>query len=180
MLGIVISPEGIIIDPRWIEAIKDIILPHNKKAMQSFLGKINFVRRFISDFAEIIKPLQEMIKKYFNFKWKKERREAFEKIKEAIAEAPTLWSLNFDNEFILYAFASDHSIAAVLTQKNEEGEEFLLSFMRTTLQGVELKYPSIDKQDFVVFKAMKHFRLYLLRLHTNIIVVDSVVKALLI
>ena len=72
--------------------------------MQSFLGKINFVTRFISDFAKTVKPLQEMIKKDFNFKWTKERREAFEKIKESIAKAPTLWIPNFDNEFILYTF----------------------------------------------------------------------------
>ena len=49
--------------------------------MQSFLGKINFVRRFIYDFTEIVKPLQEMIKKDSNFKWKKERKDAFDKIK---------------------------------------------------------------------------------------------------
>ena len=116
--------------------------------MQSFLGKINFVRRFISDFAEIVKPLQEMIKKDANFKWSKERKEAFDKIKEAIAEAPTLRSPNFDNEFILYTFASDHSIATVLTQKNEDGEEFPVSFMSTGLQGAELKHPAIDKQAF--------------------------------
>ena len=90
LLGFVISPEGITIDLGRVEAIKAIVLPHNKKAMQSFLGKINFVRRFISNIAEIVKPLQEMIKKYSNFKWTKERKEAFEKIKEAIAEAPTL------------------------------------------------------------------------------------------
>ena len=98
---------------------------------------------------EIVKPLQEMIKKDFNFKWTKERREAFDKIKEAIAEAPTLRSLNFDNEFILYTFVSDHSIDVVLTQKNEEGDEFSVSFMSTDVQGVELKYPTIDKQAFV-------------------------------
>ena len=56
-----------------------------------------------------------MIKRGFNLKWTKERREAFDKIKKAIAEAPTLRSLNFDNEFILYAFTSDHSIVNVLT-----------------------------------------------------------------
>ena len=84
--------------------------------MQSFLGKINFMRRFISDFAEIVKPLQEMIKKDSNFKWTKERKEAFEKIKEAIAKAPTLRSPDFNIEFILY------TIAAVLTQKNEDGK----------------------------------------------------------
>ena len=85
--------------------------------MQSFLGKINFVRRFIYNFAEIVKPLQELIKKDENFKWMKESKEAFGKIKEAIVEAPTLRSQNFDREFILYTFASDHSIASVLTQK---------------------------------------------------------------
>ena len=72
------------------------------------------MRRFIFDF-KIVKPLQDMIKKDFNFKWTKERREAFDKIKESIVEAPTLQSLNFDNEFILYKFASDHSIVTMLT-----------------------------------------------------------------
>ena len=90
LLGFVISPDGITIDPGRIESIKLITLPHNKKVMQSFLGKINFVRRFISDFVEIVKPLQEMIKKDSNFKWTKERKESFDKIKEAITESPTL------------------------------------------------------------------------------------------
>ena len=81
LLVFVISPKGITIDMRRIEAIKVIAPPHNKKAMQYFLGKINFVRIFISDFAEIVKPLQDMIKKYFNYKWTKERRKAFDKIK---------------------------------------------------------------------------------------------------
>ena len=58
--------------------------------MQSFLGKIKFVRRFIFDFAEIVKPLQDMIKKDTNFKWTTERKEAFYKIKESIVEDPTL------------------------------------------------------------------------------------------
>ena len=52
--------------------------------------------------------------------------------------------------------------------------------MRIGLQGVELKYPTIDKQAFVVFKVVKHFRLYLLRSHTKIIVPHSAVRALLI
>ena len=67
-LKFVISLDGITIDPGRIEAIKVITLPHNNKVMQSFLWKIDFVRRFISDFVEIVKPPQEMIKKYFNFK----------------------------------------------------------------------------------------------------------------
>ena len=90
LLSFLISPEGITIVPGRIEAIKAIVLPHNKKAIQSFLQKMNFLRRFISEFTKIVKPLQEMIKKDFNFKWIKEIREAFYKIKKAIVEAPTL------------------------------------------------------------------------------------------
>ena len=115
LLRFVISPDGIMIDLGRIESIKVIAPPHNKKAMQSFLGEINFVKRFISNFTKIVKPLQEMIKKYSIFKLKKERKEAFDRIKEAIAEAPTLQSPNFDKESILYTFAYDHSIVVVLT-----------------------------------------------------------------
>lgn len=50
LLRFVISPYGITIDPGRIEAIKVIAPPHNNKVMQSFLGKIKFVRRFIYDF----------------------------------------------------------------------------------------------------------------------------------
>ena len=83
--------------------------------MQSFMGKTNFVRRFISNFAEIVKPLQEMIKSDSNFKWTNERKESFDKIKESIAEAPTLQVPNFNNEFILYTFSFDQLIVVVLT-----------------------------------------------------------------
>ena len=89
-------------------------------------------------------------------------------------------SPNFESEFILYTFASDHSIVVVLTQKNEEGEEFLVYFMSRGLQGVELKYPAIDKQVFAVFKVVKNLCSYLLRSHTKIIVPHSVVRELLI
>ena len=51
-----------------------------------------------------------MIKKDVDYKWTKERRDAFMKIKEEIVEAPTLWILDFEKDFILYTFSSDHSI----------------------------------------------------------------------
>ena len=88
--------------------------------------------------------------------WKNERKEGFDKIKESIVEAPTLRSPNIDKDLILYTFGSDHSIMSMLTQKKEVGEECLVYFMRTRLQGVELEYPAIDKQGFAMFKDVKH------------------------
>ena len=75
--------------------------------MQSFMGTINFVRRFVPDFAQIIKPLQQMVKRSVHFTWTDLEKNAFNKIKTSVSHAPSLKSPNFEKDFILYTFASD-------------------------------------------------------------------------
>ena len=50
LLGCVVSKHGIMIDLERTQAISKITYPSSKKVMQSFLGKINFVRKFIPSF----------------------------------------------------------------------------------------------------------------------------------
>ena len=121
LLGHIVSKIGITIDPERIKAIGKIPLPHNKKGMQSFMGTINFVRRFVLDFAQTVKPLQQMVKKNAQFKWTESEKNAFIQIKTVVAHAPSLKIPNFDKDFILYTFASKDSLAAVLTQKEDGG-----------------------------------------------------------
>ena len=73
------------------------------------------MRRFAPDFAEIVKPLQQMVKQSVQFKWTDVEKNAFSKIKIYITHAPSLKSLNFKKDFILYTFASDDSLPAMLT-----------------------------------------------------------------
>ena len=79
---------------------------------------------------------------------------------------------------ILSCFASDDSLAAVLMQKEEGGDEYPISFMRTSLQGDELNYPIVDKQAYAVFKVVKQFRPYILKNHTKVIVPHPAVQYL--
>ena len=139
---------------------------------------INFVRRFVPDFSQIVKPLQQMVKQSVQFKWTDMEKNAFSKIKTSIAHAPSLKSLNFEKYIILYTFASDDSLAAVLTQKEDGGNEYPISFMRTGLQGTKLNYPAIDKQAYVVFKSVKQFRPYILKNYTKVIVPHPIVRSL--
>ena len=69
LLGFIFSKDKVIIDPERVEAIEKVGFPGSKKAMQSFLGKINFVRRFVPNFAHIVRPLQDLVKKDFVFKY---------------------------------------------------------------------------------------------------------------
>jgi len=90
LLGHVVSKDGISIDPERIQAISNIPYPKNQDALRSFFGKINFVRRFIPNFAEIIKPMSNLLKKNTPYIWDSTMDEAFEEIKKRIASAPIL------------------------------------------------------------------------------------------
>jgi hypothetical protein len=103
------------------------------------------MRKFTPVFAETIKPLQKMIHKDVEIKLDYERKDAFSNIKTVISQAPVLRSPDFNRDFFLYTFAFDQSLAVVLTQKDDENNEALVSFMRTNLQGAELNYSTVDK-----------------------------------
>jgi hypothetical protein len=68
----------------------------------------------------------------------------------------------------------------VITQKNVENNEIPIAFMSSTFNGAELNYPTIDQQAYAVFKAVKHFRSYLLKSRTKVIMPYPVVRNLLV
>jgi hypothetical protein len=63
LLGHIVSREGIKIDSKRVGAIDTINIPRNRKEIQSFLGKIIFLRKFIPNFTEIVKLITGMLKK---------------------------------------------------------------------------------------------------------------------
>ena len=78
-----------------------------------------------------------------------------------------LASPNYLKDFLIFLFASERTIAAVLLQKNEEGFEQPIAFFSKSLRDVELKYDIIEKQAYAMVKALKPFRKYVL--HSKII-----------
>ena len=96
-----------------------------------------------------------MIKKNSNFKWGQDEHEAFNLIKQAIINAPSLATPNFSESFILYTFSLEKSYAAILTKANQEKAEAPIAFFSSNLQGDELNYSDVEKQAYAVFKAVK-------------------------
>jgi hypothetical protein len=141
-----VSSEGMIIDPKRTQAIVKLPPPTSKKSMQSFLGQINFVRRFVPSFSEMVRPLQNLIKKDAQYHWGPLENQDFNAIKKDIIDAPSFMSPDFSQDFTLYTFSSDRSYAAVLTQKNTKNNEVPIAFMRSSLKGTELKYPVVGQQ----------------------------------
>ena len=68
----------------------------------------------------------------------------------------------------------------ILIQANQEKREAPIAFFSSNLQGVELNYSDMEKHAYVVFKAVKYFRPFLLKTHTKIIIPFPAVRNLLV
>jgi hypothetical protein len=180
LLGHIVSKEGIKIDPKRVEAINTINFPRNVKEIQSFLGKINFLRRFILNFAEIVKLITNMLKKDSEVRWTNEAKASFQRIKKVISKALVFASPDYTKEFLIFSFASEHTITTVLLQKNEESFERPIVFFSKSLRDAELKYDIMEKHAYAMVKSLKAFRTYVL--HSKIIayVPSSSVKDILV
>jgi hypothetical protein len=128
----------------------------------------------------MVRPLQNLIKKDVQYHWGPWENQSFESIKKSIVEAPSLMSPDFSQDFTLYTFAYDRSYAVVLTQKNTESNEIPIAFMSSVFKGEELNYLFVDQQAYTVFKEVKHFRSYLLKSRTKVIVSYPTVRNLLV
>ena len=120
-----------------------------------------------------------MLKKDVGVKWTLEAKKYFELVKLALTRAPVLISPYFSKDFLIFSFASEHTVVAVLLQKNAEGQEQPIAFFRKALRDAPLKYNIMEKQAYALVKALKDFRVYILHSHIIAYVPNIVVKDIL-
>ena len=72
--------------------------------------------------------ITNMLKKDHEIKWTAKPKKYFKEIKQAISEAPVLVSPDFTKYFLIFSYASEHTITAVLLQRNNENMEKPPSF----------------------------------------------------
>jgi len=174
LLGHIVSAEGVRIDPSRVKEYQTLSLPRSKKEVQSFLGKINFLRRFVSNFVELVKHITSMLRKGNEVKWTPEPKESFVQIKKDLTKAPILISLDYSNDFLIFSFAYSDTVAIVLLQKNVEGMEQPISFFNRELRDAEVKYGIMDKKAYALVKALKAFIVYVFHSKTIYVPLASV------
>jgi hypothetical protein len=128
LLGHMVSVEGVRIDPSRVEAIQALSIPRSKKEVQYFLGKINFLRRFVPNFVEEVKLITTMLRKGNEVRWSSESRNSFKKIKKSLTEALVLISPDYSKDFLIFSFASLDTVVVVLLQTNKVGLEHPIAY----------------------------------------------------
>ena len=81
-----IDSDGLMPDPNKVKSIKDWKTPTHVAEVQSFLGLVNFLLRFIPNLVTLHKPLQDLCKSNVLFNWSPNTEQAFQNIKNAITD----------------------------------------------------------------------------------------------
>ena len=72
LLGFVVSDKGIQVDPAKVKAIQEMPAPRTEKEVRGFLGRLNYIARFISHLTSTCEPIFKLLKKDQVVRWNDE------------------------------------------------------------------------------------------------------------
>jgi hypothetical protein len=160
-LGMVLEVgQGLSIHPDKVAAIWDWKPEDlkNKKAIQSFLGLVNFVRMFYDHASETEKPLTKLLRKDTTFHIGTDQVQAMKTLQEKATSAPTLAFFKVGRETILETDASSEALGGVLFQVDEQGRHQPIGYYSKTLNGAETSYPIQDREMLAVIKGVEFWK----------------------
>ena len=179
-LGFMVHERGIEISQKSISSISKVVAPENKTELQSLIGKINFIRRFISNLSGKIQPFTPLLKLKANqkFVWGEEQQKALDRIKQYLTSPPILIPPRKGEPFKLYLSAGDNSIGSALIQEFE-GKERVVYFVSRRLLDAETRYSPVEKLCLCLYFSCTKLRHYLLSAECVVVSKDDVVKYML-
>jgi hypothetical protein len=157
-LGLLISVDGIRMDPKKIHAIVDWKTPSGLRDVQEFIGFANFYRRFIRDFSDICKPLNALSKKDVKFDWSDACEQAFQRLKKSFTTAPILAHFDPDKKIHVEVDSSDWVSGGIMSQVGDDGLLHPVAFFSKKHSSVECNYDIYDKELLAIIRALEEWR----------------------
>ena len=169
--GQTLTKNGLMMDKNKWKVIQDWPTPTNIKELQSFLGSVNYLSKFIPYLSTHRKPLQDLLKQSSvdaEFLWLDTHTEAFNMLKTAICKDITL--KYFDSSLPIYieCDASKKGIGVVMLQPDLSTENTCNSDVPNNLQAVfyasktltdtESSYSNIECDMLGIVFSILHFK----------------------
>jgi transposase InsO family protein len=146
-LGHVVTENGLLPNEDKIKAIRDFKQPTTLKQTRSFLGLINYYRKYFKDFSTLTYPINKLLKKNNKvFAWSEEASVAFENLKKKMIEPPILAYPDFNKTFIITCDASNVAVGSVLSQLGDDGLDHPIGFASRSLNKSEKNYSTYDRE----------------------------------
>jgi len=154
-LGHRVTSEGIGTDPEKVAAIAELEPPATVRELRQYFGVASWYLRLVPDFAKIVRPLNDVLRRGNKWVWTQEHQTAFEEVKARLVADPVLACPDFD-------------IGVILTQETDRGEKEI-SYSSRTLNGVEKMYSKTEKECLAIVWATRKLKPYLEGYHFKVV-----------
>lgn len=165
-LGHELSEYGVRPLPKYLSTIQQFRPPTTVGELQSFLGLVNFVSKWISDLATRTEPLREILREKkaqgsdITSLWGSNQQQAFDSLKNSLTNIPTLGYYNVKDQTVVIADASPVGLGGVLIQINDKGPR-IIAYGHKTLTDCERRYCQTEKEALALVWAVEHFHIFL-------------------
>lgn len=156
-LGHIISEEGTKPIPSKLDSILQTEAPRDKSKVRSYVGMLNFYRRYLPDLAATVAPLNALLKLNARFIWDERAKCAFERSKNLLKASKLLVHYDPNLPVKLTCDASRVGVAAVLSHI-VDGEERPIQFASQKLTPAQVMYPQIEREGLAIIFGLDKFR----------------------
>ncbi|KAL8440743.1 hypothetical protein Emag_007767 [Eimeria magna] len=142
-LGHIVSREGIKPSPSKVQAILEMPVPKTAKAVQRFLSKCQYYRKFIPDCSITAAPLFQAATRQKDFTWTPAADTAWRALCKGLSSEPVLAHQDYTRPFYLDCDGSGDGLGAVLLKPYDEGER-VVAYASRSLLDHERKWTATD------------------------------------
>uniref|UniRef100_H3A7L3 Gypsy retrotransposon integrase-like protein 1 n=1 Tax=Latimeria chalumnae TaxID=7897 RepID=H3A7L3_LATCH len=154
-LGITIGVDGRTPNQHKVEVIRELPLPNSDATLRSFPGLVSYSKEFIPGFAQLSKPLYDLLKKGTERKWTEPHTEAVSTLKQRLMTAPALINPDLTAPFHLEVTATEMALATVLAQEQHHVKH-PIAYASRVLTPVGQNYTLCEKNLLATFWVVKH------------------------
>ena len=157
-LGHFISDKEIYPLPEKLDTIHNMPKPRNPKEIKQFLGLCGYYRKFVPQFADILRPLAKLTGHNVRWDWCSKYDLPFQMMKDFLISAPILKYPDTSKPYTIFTDASKYGWAGVLTQEHTsviDGKEVTtnhpVSFVSGMFHGSQLNWAAMTKEAYAIY-----------------------------
>jgi hypothetical protein len=162
ILGHVVSERGVKPDLGKIDVVVRFPEPRTVTNVRSFLGLTGYYRKYVQGYSRLAGPLFDLTRKDVVFVWSQDYQRAFDTLKKALVDAPTLIRPDFNRPFCLDVDWSTKGVGAILFQKEGRFEK-VVAYASKGLMVAQRRFHPMEGECYALIWGIMHFRQYLHR-----------------
>jgi hypothetical protein len=152
--------DGLRIDEDRIRAITEMPDPQSIKQVQTLLGMVTYICKYLKNLSAVTEPLRMLVKESntygFKFHFDDVHKEACAKIRKLLSSAPVLKYYQFDEPVTISCDASQSGLGCVLLQGDKP-----VAYGSKALTDAEYAYAQIEKELLAIVYAVNKFHTYI-------------------